>query len=281
MPRELLPSPYMSSFLPRGALQRVVALTGLVAILSLSRSVRADESEPKRPAFELRPGIDLPIMGVSAVIAGSWLLRNEFAPPTCAPTCDRARVDKFDRWAAGRYDPAMRTASDIGVFAILGASAITLFADEGFSRGGSDTLVIGEAILASNALATTMMWATRRARPFSYGTSAPLERRLEGNAAMSFFSGHTAASFASVIGLHRALHALHPNASSPWIALGLGLSAASFVGVSRMLAGDHFPTDVLAGAATGIAFGYLVPSAHEWKVRPILSESGLGVVGVF
>ena len=38
---------------------------------------------------------------------------------------------------------------------------------------------------------------------------------------------------------------------------------SSFVGVTRILSGDHFLTDVLAGAAIGSLYGWLIPTLHK------------------
>ncbi len=61
----------------------------------------------------------------------------------------------------------------------------------------------------------------------------------------SFPSGHTAAAFVmvAVLGIHSA---------------GVGLlllPVAMLIGVSRVYLGVHYPTDVLAGAALGVASG--------------------------
>ncbi len=42
-----------------------------------------------------------------------------------------------------------------------------------------------------------------------------------------------------------------------------GMTAASLTALFRVLAGEHFPTDVFAGALAGSAVAFLIFKAHE------------------
>ncbi len=82
--------------------------------------------------------------------------------------------------------------------------------------------------------------------------------RPDGTSRNSFPSGHTATAFMCATMLHKEYGNL-----SPWISFG-GYAVASFTGVSRMMNNRHWCTDVIAGAAIGIAsveLAYLVNDA--------------------
>ena len=223
---------------------------------------------PPSPAYELRAEVDVPVLLVAGMISAGWLLRDELAPPFCGPdACDPESVFVLDRFVAGQFDPTFRTVSDVTVATTYGLAALTLVLDEGLVRGLNDAVVVAESILWSNALGVLTNLGARRPRPLAYGTRASLEERTRGNASLSFFSGHTAGTFAAALATFSTLKRLHPNSAMPYVALGIGLAVASFVGVARIAAGDHFPTDVFVGAAVGTSLGLLIPALHEAPVR--------------
>lgn len=240
----------------------------------LALAVSSTTSLAATPAYELRWEVDGAALAVGGVISFGWVLRDELAPPHCGLACDRADVFVLDRFAAGRFDPGWRTTSDVSIAAIYGLAVGTLMLDGGL-EGASDLVVVAESILLSNAVGALVNLGARRPRPLAYGTAAPDDERLRGNASLSFFSGHTAGAFAAALSTYATLRRRHPDSLLPYVALAVGVTAASFIGTTRVLAGDHFPTDVVAGALVGSALGLLVPALHDSPVQ--VSASGAGV----
>jgi membrane-associated phospholipid phosphatase len=90
----------------------------------------------------------------------------------------------------------------------------------------------------------------------------------------SFPSGHTTASFAVATVLARRF---------PWSA-PLGFAIAAFVGLSRVLRGSHFPTDVLGGAVIGILSGFLASAPlKDWRLSLAegLRHAAIGMTAAF
>lgn len=254
------------------------------SLLLAAREARADppsEPPPAGPAYRVNLAYDLPAVAVAGVVSSSWLLRGSLAPPHCAPVCDRADVPAFDRWAAGRWEPGWRTASDVGIAAVLVGAGATLFVAESPRNAAVDAIVVGESVLFANTLAIVAMMGARRPRPLAYGDAAPVEERTSGNASLSFTSGHTAGAAAAAVATFGTLRRLDRSYAS-WIALGVGVLGASFVGAARIFAGDHFPSDVAAGAVVGVASGVFFPALHERTgARVASSGSGLTLSGSF
>src|SRR5206468_2582649 len=90
----------------------------------------------------------------------------------------------------------------------------------------------------------------------------------------SFPSGHATASFAVAAVLARHF----PRAG--WLLYG----AASFVALSRVTRGSHFPTDVLAGVGLGLVAGYVVANPiRDWRssLAKALNDMTPYLVGAF
>jgi len=94
-----------------------------------------------------------------------------------------------------------------------------------------------------------------RERPFDVVVDARLIDQRP--VTSSFPSGHTAAAFAGALAASR----LFPRARLAWWILALGIA------ISRIYVGAHWPTDVLSGAAIGLAVAWWVlggrPPGHS------------------
>lgn len=146
----------------------------------------------RAPAHQLRMELDLPIVLIGGAAASSFAFMSEAPGVACAPHCDKSRINGFDRFAAGLYNPTWGTVGDIATAATLVTPLLAVVLDEGIENGLNDDLVVAEAALVSSALQVSMSFAVSRPRPRVYGDKAPLEDRTDANAARSFFSGHVA-----------------------------------------------------------------------------------------
>jgi membrane-associated phospholipid phosphatase len=181
--------------------------------------------------------------------------------PACgSPTpCDPATLPGVDRWALTTVHPAAGGASTVvlgGVGALAGYLAL-----HGLPRAQWQ----GNAAALANAAAwtaATSEWLkvlVHRRRPVLYTAAAPAAY-AERESRESWPSGHTALAFAAATSYlvisgreqlpHRARNAI------------LLYAGAVGVAVLRVAAGQHFPTDVVGGAALGTGVGWLVPTIH-------------------
>lgn len=239
-------------------------------------------SDLRRPAFQLYAEIDLPVLTVGLVFVSVRFVRTQKA--FCAPLCDRGDLNALDRATAGFWSPGWLTASNVGLVALGGGAVALLIGDEGWAEGINDSVVIAESALSATAAASIMTIAAGRPRPFLYGMNAPLSERNSTDAGNSFLSSHAAVAFALATSTYVAMHRLHPRSRLPYLMLGLGLGAASFVATSRVLAGQHFVTDAVGGGLVGSSIGVLISSVHGSPVSlvPVVGEprGGLGVQGL-
>ena len=180
--------------------------------------------------------------------------------------CDAAGVPALDRPVTRLGWRPARPMSDAALLAMVGLPYAVSAADTGFNRlepenVAVDSLVISQTLAATMLSVALLKVMVLRARPFTYNAEFTAEERRTGDARLSFPSGHAAISFAaasvtSVMLLRRT--------SGPAGALGAvgAYLGASGVATLRVLAGKHFITDVLVGAALGTAIGLALPLAH-------------------
>jgi len=105
------------------------------------------------------------------------------------------------------------------------------------------------------------------------GLKAAVNRKRPSGSSHSFPSGHTSATFAtaSVVQQHYGW-----KIALPFYALG------GYVSVSRMVDHQHFASDVIFGAALGIASGRATSVGHrphQITVNPTMLPGGFGVFG--
>jgi membrane-associated phospholipid phosphatase len=245
----------------QGARCSFLAIAGLACSMLFS-SVAAAQETPQGPAFRLRLDLDLSIVLIAGATTSSFFFLPEAPGVTCAPRCDRSKINALDRLAAGLYDPQWSTIGNIGTAATMAVPLVVILVDEGARNGLNDDLVVAEAALVASALQVSLSYAVARPRPRVYGNEASLESRSDANAARSFFSGHVANTMAtSVAGLRTFQRLRKPLLG--WTLFGIGAAGSAFVGVSRVVSGAHFPSDVLAGAAIGAGMGLALPAVHR------------------
>jgi membrane-associated phospholipid phosphatase len=123
--------------------------------------------------------------------------------------------------------------------------------------------------------------AAGRARPYAWADPGAADNA---NANLSFWSGHTATTFA-VASAAGTVARLRGYRSWPWI-MGVGLAGASTCGWLRIAADRHWATDVLVGAAVGSLAGFGMPLLlHGRSDQPAsaleITPLPLGIAGVF
>jgi len=241
----------------------------------------------------LKPGREARITaaGVSLLAAGRYLVTRTHAPDP--GTLSRSDVSGIDRIALELHSRRADTLSDYSVTACTILALLVTVHPLGMRGGDSlcettaNLAMYAETVLLEQGLTTLVKGSVRRSRPYAYDSSAPLDVRRERNAALSFWSGHTASAFSCAVFAGYVFQERNPNSRyrvPVWIG---GLSAATMTAVMRVCAGQHFPTDVITGAAAGSFAGWLIPRLHRaggpaiTVVPTVSGEPGLGMCFVF
>lgn len=232
-----------------------------LAILAGSWSGNAVAQQGSGSPYELHLHVDLPVLALG--ITGTIAAFAQVPSARCLPSCDRGNINAFDRLVTGNYSEAAQTVADWGVLATLSLPLILNAIDSRFHGYLEDTFVYVQSLLATQTLIQLFKFAVRRPAPLVYGSSAPPDVKSGNDAARSFLSGHTAMSFAAATAFATTFWLRNPDSPWRWLVIGVGALAAGTIGALTIVAGHHFPTDVIAGALTGAAMGAMVPLTHR------------------
>jgi membrane-associated phospholipid phosphatase len=203
------------------------------------------------------------------IVAGGALLGvSALVHPTQSCPCDSATVNGFDRRFAGRpVRPGVSTASDILNYGSLSLPFVLEYMDTHRNKAATnefwnDAVVLGEALLLNEGLTDVTKALAGRPRPFVYNLPAGSPELQLRDSYQSFYSGHTSSTFAITMAYAQTYARRHPNGRRRLV-YGIAIGLGSTIGALRVAAHEHFPTDVIASAGSGIAVGLLVPALHR------------------
>ncbi len=202
---------------------------------------------------------------ITSGVALAGTLTIAFAVDTTEPAWER--VGPFDAVDMTPLRPATREHLALASDPLAFATALLPVLVEPlllYGRSADSAGQLAALGLRSHALAlfatTLLKYTTRRARP---GDS---EAR---SANRSFPSGHTSLAFtgaALTCTNQRHLDIFHSRLAGR-LACGVSVAVASLVGLLRLLAGRHHPSDVVVGAVVGLLSGWLVPALASYRIQ--------------
>jgi undecaprenyl-diphosphatase len=195
----------------------------------------------------------------TGLAASSFFVNNDpdHVPALLKPDA----VNAFDRPFMFSYNRPLDIVSDYGVYSMLVLPAISVI---GNPADREKLLTYGimhvEAIISTFGTVNLVKQAVMRNRPYMYTGGLPDGK--EDDYHNSFPSGSTAYAFLGATFLSTTFLREYPE--SKWklpVIIG-SYTLACGVASMRILSGSHFLSDVLAGAAIGSLYGWLIPVLH-------------------
>ena len=119
-----------------------------------------------------------------------------------------------------------------------------------------------ETLLFANGIKEWIKLLVYRARPYMYFDIYPQNKLTEGDWNCSLPSGHTTLAFAGAAFTTMLFCQYFPDSKYKYAVAGTSFGIAALTGALRMASGNHFFTDVLAGAFIGTVCGIAVPYMH-------------------
>jgi len=262
----------------RGRFTRVVASVVVACGAALSaREVRAADPPPQALAegqhFSVDPVADGVLIAGGAAFSGLLSLVLSSGEIKAVAPGPVSRLLSIDRGAVTQtIDPNAALYSDIGLYASIGFALLDPLLSgfrDGWDAGLVDLVLYAETLSVTETLTDLTKISVRRPRPIDYlncgQTTSPSSCASNTDLQLSFFSGHAATvagigATATYLAFQRS-----PRSPRPWITMGASVLLTAAVSYERVRSGNHFPTDVIAGAMAGAAVGVLVPHLHRSK----------------
>ncbi len=183
---------------------------------------------------------------------------------------NRTAINGFDIGATYNWDIGIDKTSDILTAAALAAPlmlAIPLIHNNNNRGLLVYSVMYSEAIMLTVATASLTKSLSNRYRPYLYNTNLSVDDRHElaydGDYNNSFFSRHTALAFCSATFLSKTFTDIYGKSALGTTIIVSSHLLAGTVGFMRYQSGQHFPTDIIAGALVGSGIGLLVPYLHK------------------
>ncbi len=189
------------------------------------------------------------------------------ADPMPLPT-----VNGLDSVLMFPYSAPLSITSDVTQYiSILTPAAFALVAAP--SEWLEISLLYGTSALLSFGTRTLLKKTIERIRPYMYGSNPPEDAEDYNE---SFPSGHSIMAFTGAAFTHALFALRYPDSRYRLPVTIAAWTFASATAALRVASGNHFVTDVLAGAAIGSFFGFAVPYL-AWKFLPSWQGDRIGV----
>ncbi len=242
----------------------------VLTFLCTAPALHAEGAEAKSVSpFFVNLKVDLPVTLISTLVAVSVRYLEGNLPRAHITRLNPGSVNAMDRSVIGYHYPGWGTTGHVGTIVVPAATlCLSLIELPRFGWHGvlEDFLIVGETLALSAMLNQIVAGTMPRPRPYMYRASNWY--RQANNSSWdwrSFYSGHAGSCFAVTTAFSYIFMNRYPKSRwvpAVWV---IGMVTSSMVSISRPLAGEHFWSDTLVGAAIGCAWGVLVPVLHQKK----------------
>lgn len=229
----------------------------LISICSLLMSLNAYSQSVF--TYDLKKDL---ILGAAAlgVFASPFFVEN--IPSSVPSNLSKDDINSLDKSLMFSYNSSLDKFSDYGVYALLVLPALSLAGNIKYVNAWlTYGIMYAEAFALTFGTKDLLKNAVVRYRPYTYSGGIP--DGLIDDYYNSFPSGSTALAFLSAGFLSATFSAEYPDSKWKIPVIAGAYTLASGIAACRIISGSHFLTDVLAGAAIGSLYGWVVPLLHK------------------
>lgn len=234
--------------------------------------------------YEIERNKEYEIIAVSAAMGGASYLLDLTLPELTTSDLNSlsvADINAFDRSATLHYSESADLLSDVFISVNSFAPLSLLLLKDVQSKKGEFLIMYGETFILNAGITFLVKSITQRPRPYTYNPNIPLENKLEAKSKRAFFSGHVSQSAAMSFFGAKVFSDLYPDSNYKPLVWTAAAVLPMVTAYGRYKAGQHYPSDVIAGYLVGGAIGVLVPVLHysdsNINSRLALNVSGTGI----
>jgi len=219
-----------------------------------------------RCQVKLKPAADGAILlGGLATAISVYVLVDSNTPLSVQDIhmADRQSVNLFDRSATRQSAADSESFADYAMIAAFSGGIPLLFSENARQNGWVISVMAAETVLWAATLPQVTKIAFPRNRPFVYNPDFSAESKIQKRARESFFSRTTTMAFAGAVFSSSLFDMFYPASDYRYWVWGGSLALAGSAGYFKYRSGQHFPTDILMGAAVGSFIGWVIPRIHQ------------------
>ena len=228
------------------------------------------DGDQKRSVFKLNAKTDIPITVLSAgwsVYCMTKVYNKGASDSGQILSLNKNNINAFDRWDVRPYNGNLDKTSYIPFYAAIPLPLVFFLAgDEMRSDFLELTFLYFETLSVTGLFGYSATHFVDRYRPYAYDASTSMGERMGENAKNSFYAGHVEVIATSTFFISEVYASYYPDSKIKWLFFGLSGAATAGMGYFRLNAGEHFPSDIVLGAAAGTLSGILVPYFHKHKI---------------
>lgn len=225
----------------------------IILLIILSFTVTASEATP----FKLSLKTDSLIISTGLILNVSSLLLDIEQKEKQ----NRDEINIMDQYLMNPYSNNLNKLSELVTYSSLLTPLIFI------STPNKNWIPIGvmytEALLLTFGLKEIGKNLITRYRPYMYYDDYPEKEVTNGDYIQSFPSGHTSLAFTSATFTTFVLNEYYKDSLLKYLIIGGSYGLATTSAILRISSGNHYLTDVIAGALIGSFSGFIVPWLHK------------------
>ncbi|WP_020614740.1 phosphatase PAP2 family protein [Sediminispirochaeta bajacaliforniensis] len=247
----------------------VTAVFILLAATSLFSFDGAVDAKNNGSLFNLDPILEGILFASSAGLNGIVLYFDKVGEVNHSKfdgnIIDSSQVNGFDQLLMNSYSSAIdKLGTYFGIVSILTPTILLVAPMDQWLTIGT---MYAETITLAYGFKELGKICINKARPYMYFEGFPKDAVNDHDWNKSFPSGHTTMSFAGASFTSLVFSKYFPNSKWKIPVIASSYVIAFSTAACRVASGDHFLTDVIAGAIAGTACGFFVPWIHSLNIN--------------